>query len=178
MKNISETPDHLTYLHDAFGPAINAAADAVRAQDSSLTGDLATVRVMKDLLIWLQGDKKLDWGGALVNQGQAVRGSSKSPNASWGQLAHALRLAQAQSAYSYLSPRRDERLERMNASTIARRIPVSAADLPGIGVVEAARRLGVTTTTVYARVKRGELAHEYVGEVLRITEEIEPQLRT
>lgn len=177
MQNSPEIPAHLAYLPDAFAPAIRAAAEALRKEDPALEDDLAVVRVMKDLLTWLQGDKKLDLQGELVTQGRLVRGPSENPKATWAQLAHAMRLSHGQSAYAYLSPRRETRLENMNQALMARRVPAVLADLPGIGVVEAARRLGVTTTTVYARVKRGELAHEYAGETLRITEDIEPQAR-
>ncbi|WP_442212833.1 hypothetical protein [Specibacter sp. RAF43] len=128
--------------------------------------------MLRDLLTWLQGDRKLDWPGELLTQGRGVRGPSETPDATWGQLAHAMRLATGQSAYSYLTPTRDARLARMSASTRERMRPVTTKDLPGVGVVEAARRLGVTTATVYARVKRGELGHEYVGETLRITEDL------
>lgn len=164
----------LTYLPGFFESAILAAADAQRAADPQLTESLAKVRVLKDLLTWLQGDRNLGWSGELLNQGRIARGAPDTPEASWGQLAHAMRLTRPQSAHSYLSPGRDDRLKKLATDMNARRRPVVTAELPGVGVMEAARRLGVTTGTVYGRVKRGELEHVYVNTALRITADLDP----
>lgn len=78
---------------------------------------------------------------------------------SWTDLARALGLSTASSAQAAIDPaarrRRDERTRDRDriAEAVRPRDPA-----PGVGVTEAARRLGVTNRTVYNRVQRGELA--------------------
>ncbi|MET3142503.1 UNVERIFIED_ORG: excisionase family DNA binding protein [Arthrobacter sp. UYEF2] len=168
-----QPPAQIAYIPTALGQAIEAAARVAAEDDPTLTPALARLRVYKDALTWLQGNKALGWSGELLLHGRRIRGDGTEPIASWAEMANAARLGSGQSAYSFWTQKRGERLAKMAEHTKRRMAPVSKPAMPGVGVVEAARRLGVTTGTIYARVKRNELAHEYVGDSLRITASLE-----
>ncbi len=95
--------------------------------------------------------------------------AARAAGATWREVGDAADL-KANAAYAAYSPGREERLRRM-AERMAERVPpLTPPDLPGVGVVEAARRLGVTNATVYARAKRGALKCITIDGRLRITD--------
>ncbi len=97
---------------------------------------------------------------------------ARAAGATWPEIGRVAGIS-AGSAVAAFSPGREERLRRMAERSAKRVIPSTPANLPGVGVAEAARRLDVTNATVYARADRGELESVVVsGRKRFITPEV------
>lgn len=94
---------------------------------------------------------------------------AREDGATWSELARVLGYRSAAGAQTYLDPsvrqaaaRRDAQRDRGDYT------PPQRPSLPGVGVSEAARRLGVSRRTVYSRIERGELIAETVEGRVRV----------
>jgi len=90
------------------------------------------------------------------NERFAAASIARAAGATWPEIGRVAGISTG-SAFAAFFPGREERLRRMAERTAKRVIPSTPANLPGVGVAEAARRLDVTNATVYARADRGEL---------------------
>ncbi len=98
--------------------------------------------------------------------------------ASWSEVARAGGLGSPSTAYWKFHPGDDHRREALRQRQATRmRTAVGARPKhePGVGVIEASKRLKVTPKTIYARVGRGELSSMTTADGrLRITAELPP----
>lgn len=96
-------------------------------------------------------------------------GRARQEGATWAELAEALGVATPTAARQQLDPaaRARQRDYRRPEPGQPRKLDA----LPGVSVPEAARRLGITPSSVYGRVRRGTIGHTVVdGRWIRITD--------
>ena len=125
--------------------ALAALAELDQATDAA---PLARLRGIRDLAAALESDPA---------QLSAVR-SALADGATWDEVAEAAGLSPSAAKYRWAGDD-DTIADRQEASRRRKRErPSSApADLPGLSVSEAAKRLGVTPQAIYQRVNRGLL---------------------
>lgn len=131
-------------------PEVRAAIDAVArdraAQDPDTPSGVHRLAVIAEVRAGID---------ALAREAGA---QARAQGATWAQLAEVLGYRSAAGAQTFLDPSVREAAAARDATRDRGTYrPPARPDLPGIGVAEAARRLGVTRRTIYNRVERGEL---------------------
>lgn len=163
------SPEHLTYLDALLDRYLKEAAVLAKAQDPHLDLAEARLRAARHTALLLQGAKDPEFDGKIIEIGREVRGSDESPDRPWSRLAYALELKRPESAQQLIAAGRRDRLQKAVVRVQGRTAEPKKRNLPGVGVTEAAERLGVTRATVYRRAERGELQYDIIEGIWRIT---------
>lgn len=163
------TPAHLAYLEELLDRYLDEAAALAVVADPGLDPAEARLRAARHTSVLLQGAKEPEFDGKIVEIGREVRGPAENPDRPWTRLAYALELKRPESAQQLIAPGRRDRLQKAIGRVTERAIEPKTKNLPGVGVTEAAERLGVTRATVYRRAEKGDLESQTIDGILRIT---------